>query len=185
MAYIYKITNSINNFSYIGQTIKTPEERFLEHCYKSHSEKHPTPLHRAMKELGENNFKIEIVEECSVEQLNLREQYWIEFYDSYHNGYNATKGGSGLISVKKSKPVRMMDLNGETIKVFSSIKEACTFLNKPAANRHISKVCHGERVTAYGYKWEFINEEHKHQTYCEFCGSPITKGHKHCLYCQK
>ena len=33
------------------------------------------------------------MEECSVKQLDEREKYWIEFYDSYYNGYNMTKGG--------------------------------------------------------------------------------------------
>ena len=31
MAYIYKITNDINNKVYIGKTIKTVEERFRQH----------------------------------------------------------------------------------------------------------------------------------------------------------
>jgi len=27
--------------------------------------------------------------------VNEREKYWIKFYDSYYNGYNATLGGEG------------------------------------------------------------------------------------------
>ena len=29
------------------------------------------------------------------ENLNEREKYWINYYNSYHNGYNATFGGEG------------------------------------------------------------------------------------------
>jgi hypothetical protein len=35
MAYIYCITNDINNKQYIGKTEKSIEERFREHCSDS------------------------------------------------------------------------------------------------------------------------------------------------------
>ena len=38
---------------------------------------------------------IEEVEECSEKELSEREKYWIEFYHSFHDGYNATTGGDG------------------------------------------------------------------------------------------
>ena len=44
---------------------------------------------------GEEYFHIELIEECDIEILSQRECYWIEFYNTYHNGYNATKGGDG------------------------------------------------------------------------------------------
>lgn len=48
-----------------------------------------------MNKYGIEHFHIELVEECSIEQLSEREQYWIEYYKSYHDGYNATVGGDG------------------------------------------------------------------------------------------
>ena len=56
MAHIYKILNTINDKVYIGQTIKSIDERFKEHIYKSHSEKIHPPLHQAFIYLGEENF---------------------------------------------------------------------------------------------------------------------------------
>ena len=35
------------------------------------------------------------MEECSSHIVSEREKYWIEYYDSYRNGYNATYGGDG------------------------------------------------------------------------------------------
>ena len=32
---------------------------------------------------------------CPIEQLAEREKYWIDYYDTYNNGYNATRGGEG------------------------------------------------------------------------------------------
>lgn len=41
-----------------------------------------------MRKLGIDNFYIEVIEECDTEKLNEREQYYIDKFDSWHNGYN-------------------------------------------------------------------------------------------------
>jgi len=53
------------------------------------------PLYSAINKYGIEHFKIEKIEECGIDILNEREIYWIDYYHSYHNGYNATKGGDG------------------------------------------------------------------------------------------
>lgn len=53
-----------------------------------------TPLYRAFKKYNLENFTFEILEECSTNELNDREKYWIQFYDTYRNGYNQTIGGN-------------------------------------------------------------------------------------------
>lgn len=94
MAYIYKITNDINQKIYIGKTTRSIQERWLEHCsaaYKSTSENRP--LYRAILKYGLSHFHIEEIEET--DNPEEREKYWIEYYGSFKNGYNATKGGDG------------------------------------------------------------------------------------------
>ena len=96
MPYIYKITNRINDKVYIGKTVNTVETRWKEHCHdykREHCEKRP--LYEAMKKYGVENFSISEIESCNIEVLNERETYWIEYYGSFKNGYNATKGGDG------------------------------------------------------------------------------------------
>jgi group I intron endonuclease len=96
MAYIYKITNTINQKVYIGKTLSTPEKRFMEHIKvyeRPRCEKRP--LYSAFKKYGIKNFVLETIEECSEEIINEREEYWIQYYNSYHYGYNATYGGDG------------------------------------------------------------------------------------------
>jgi group I intron endonuclease len=98
MPYIYKITNKINNKVYIGKTINSIETRWKEHCndfQKKRCEKRP--LYEAMKKYGVENFRIEEVESCDIEVLNERETFWIEFFGSFKNGYNATRGGDGKV----------------------------------------------------------------------------------------
>lgn len=94
---IYCISNDINNKVYIGKTTyPTVEQRFQEHCRDSRKiNKEKRPLYNAMRKYGIEHFSISLVEECDLSILETREQYWIDTYDSYNNGYNATIGGDG------------------------------------------------------------------------------------------
>lgn len=94
MAYIYKITNDINDKVYIGKTYNTIEERWREHCKDSKKERDKKrPLYNAMNKYGIENFHIKLIEETSNPEE--REKYWIEYYGSFKYGYNATTGGDG------------------------------------------------------------------------------------------
>ena len=92
--FIYKITNTINGKSYIGQTIQNVKERFYQHCATKCSKAISNmAIHRAIKKYGKSNFTVEVIEEIDSTNLNDRERYWIKYYNSYNNGYNSTKGG--------------------------------------------------------------------------------------------
>lgn len=92
--FIYKITNNVNGKVYIGQTIQTVKERFYQHCSTKCSENVLNmAIHKAIKKYGKSNFTIEVIEEVDKDSLNDREKFWIEYYNSYNNGYNSTRGG--------------------------------------------------------------------------------------------
>ena len=97
MGYIYKITNIINGKVYIGKTEFTIKRRFKQHCEDCKKERlnEVRPLYRAMKKYGVDNFISEEIEQCDNSILCDREKYWIQYYDSYKHGYNATIGGDG------------------------------------------------------------------------------------------
>lgn len=96
--FIYRIYNVETQESYIGQTAKTIEYRFNQHIREANSsmrgERREFPyFHRMLLYYGIEKFQIEILEEVDDEIADNREIYWIEYYDSYYNGYNSTKGG--------------------------------------------------------------------------------------------
>ena len=99
---IYKITNKINGHYYIGQSIDI-KARFRGHKYSSekiNDKDHNTPIHLAIHKYGIENFELTILEECSKEELDEREVYWIKTLQSTKNGnYNILKGGQDRISL--------------------------------------------------------------------------------------
>lgn len=94
--FIYVITNDVNGKQYVGKTTDTIEARYKKHLeeYKRlRCEKRP--LYSAMNKYGLEHFSVKQLEECELDILNIREQYWIKELNTFHNGYNATYGGDG------------------------------------------------------------------------------------------
>ena len=87
---IYKWTNKINGKSYIGQTIDE-EGRKKDHIRG----KYKCYFHDAIKKYGIENFDYEVIERIEESLLSEREIYWINYYDTFNNGYNLTLGGEG------------------------------------------------------------------------------------------
>ena len=110
---IYKFTNKINNKKYIGQSFS------LERRYKQHKNNHNIPVlsdyntkfYRALRKYGFENFDyevIEIYEGDDKEVLNEKERYWIEYYDSFYNGYNGNLGGEKVTERGELHPMHKL-----------------------------------------------------------------------------
>lgn len=106
MAYIYKITNLINNKVYIGETVRPVETRWKEHKSRAKSKKgshgYDYHLYSSMRKYGIENFIIEELEFCLDEERYERETYYIELFESFdrEKGYNSTIGGKGALLYK-------------------------------------------------------------------------------------
>ena len=73
-----------------------------------------------MKKYGVEHFHIELIEET--DNPNEREVFWIEYFGSFKNGYNATKGGDGAAYID-------YDLVVATYKELKFIKDTADKLN--------------------------------------------------------
>lgn len=94
MGYIYKISNSVNNKVYIGQTINNPEIRWNSHRKNIKNTTINRPLVDSMRILGIDKFRFEVLVICFDESLDDMEIEYIKRYNSLHpNGYNYTEGG--------------------------------------------------------------------------------------------
>lgn len=107
---IYKITNQINNKCYIGQTIKSAEERWKEHqahAFGSHENDQKKTLYKAIRKYGVENFTFEVLQDGidNFEDLDKAEIYWIDFYNSFVKGYNETFGGQQYHKILPNKEI--------------------------------------------------------------------------------
>ena len=94
MGYIYRISNSINGKVYIGQTINDPENRWKDHKKNVKDLSINRPIVDAMRSLGIENFRLEVLIICDDESLDNIEIELIERYNSLvPNGYNFETGG--------------------------------------------------------------------------------------------
>lgn len=105
MGIIYIITNNETNKKYIGQTIKTMNERWYEHkqCakrlkkygnVKSNKDIAFSYLYNAMVKYGIDKFDIQALADIDSRLLNKYETYYIDLFNTIApNGYNLTSGG--------------------------------------------------------------------------------------------
>jgi group I intron endonuclease len=89
--FIYKITNKVNNKVYIGQSVRPIKKRFNRHINDAIRNKLDTHFARAIRKYGKDNFICEVIDTAKNQNdLTLKEQYWIQYYDSVKMGYNET-----------------------------------------------------------------------------------------------
>ena len=95
---IYKVKNLINGKIYIGQTIRTLDQRKKDH-FKHIRAGSNVYFHKALRKYGDNNFEWKIIDKAeNIEELNDLEIRYIKEYNSFidyddSNGYNMTEGG--------------------------------------------------------------------------------------------
>lgn len=90
---IYKITDLLTQQCYIGQSVNI-SDRFKQHCKCGLGIDAPASnkLYNTMQRDKLQNFTFEILEQCSREQLNQKEAFWISMYKSNIYGLNTNKG---------------------------------------------------------------------------------------------
>lgn len=196
--FIYKITNTVNNKVYIGQTIRPIEDRFTRHINDAMNCKLDTHFARAIRLYGPDKFHIEVIDTAtSQDELTQKEHDWIVRYNSVEEGYNETdaisKCGGNTYKGKTDEEmqaikekIRDSKLGGknphaskikcknvETGKeyFFDSMADAERFF-KASNHQFISRRCRGEVTNLYEGKWMFAYQD---QEYGQYSAVPNAK----------
>lgn len=156
---IYRIT-SPSNKTYIGQSINV-SKRLKEYRYLTNCKTQPK-LYNSLVKYGFSQHIFEVIEQCSVEELNVRERHWQDFYNTIgERGLNCRLTETGDKSGRMSqefiqncwKPVVQYSLKGILIKEWKSVKEAGETLN--IFRTSISKCVKGKGKSAGGFIWKY------------------------------
>lgn len=111
---IYSITNTVNCKKYIGQSIDV-KRRLRNHKWSLRHNKHiNNHLQKSFNKYGENCFAFEVVCECSEEQLDELERFYISCYDCMNPqyGYNSESGGNANKHPSKETLQKMRESHG-------------------------------------------------------------------------
>lgn len=166
IGYIYIIKTPYSNKVYIGQTRRDIQQRFKEHKTKDID----TKLAQAFNKYGLDNFTCELVETLvnpSEKQLNEREIYWIQHYNSYKQGYNMTPGGFNMDSAIEAikKPVEKRDKDTfELLQTYKSVSDAARDIDEmhyESIRKNICKCCAKDKQVheVYGFRWNYVGED--------------------------
>lgn len=173
---IYKIVNNINGHIYIGSAVNY-KSRFRTHLSLLKKEKHHSIyLQRSWNKYGENNFSFELIENCKIENLIEREQFYM---DELNPEYNVCKIAGSTLGIKgtvesnkkksenhfrkgkfgkdnpSSKLIYQYSLEGNLLRIWNGACEIERELSFHASNiRNSIK----NKWTLYGFYWTNKNE---------------------------
>ena len=109
---IYTIVHILSGKRYIGQAVNI-YLRFNKHkTALRHNKHHSILLQRAWNKYGDEAFKfniLEIIDNPTKELLEQREQYWMDFYQSYklETGYNLHPASSSPLGYKHTDETKI------------------------------------------------------------------------------
>lgn len=112
---IYKSVNLTNGKIYIGFDCDWPNRQRIHKCnYPKINYK----FYNAIKKHGWDNFVWEVIYQSKDRDYTLKvmENYFIEHYDSFKNGYNSTLGGEGVFGVRRKQSQEEKDKRKITMK---------------------------------------------------------------------
>lgn len=180
-----------NKVVYVGQSVDI-KKRFRQHKYYYNNPKelgYNSHFYRTLRKYGIDNFQFELIEECSVEELNDKEIYWIAYFDTFNNRCNSTIGGQHMAArnltneeireLKKDLAENKLSYNEMSHKFGVSnlfISQVNKGILYPDENVNII------RILGVPNKSERCIRP-KIKKYCELCGKEINVESRLCLDC--
>ena len=186
---IYKITNLVNEKSYIGQSVNI-QKRFNSHksaAFNPNNKNYDFPLYRAIRKYGIENFKFEILEECDKSELNIKEKWYISQYQTHSKkGYNQDRGGNQASHYTKLSD----DLVSEIILRLKTSFDSSDYIGEDfgVTGRTIRGINSGEYCYRESEKYPIRQHLLKLTSdctvyYCMVCNKELTGNYKYCSEC--
>lgn len=165
---IYLIVNHVNKKLYIGSSTNT-EKRFKEHQYQLANNIHiNTKLQNSYNKHGEECFGYAVLEECLLDNLLEREQFWLDYTKCYEKGCNILPcaGSNRGFKFSEESKAKMSawqigrKMSDEAkLKMSKTAKErAALGLHNALGTKHTEEYRENARIRASGRKH---TEEHK------------------------
>jgi len=152
--FIYEIRNLVNNKRYIGQSSQKDRQRLWEHkTYLKKGTHQNLHLQRAWNRYGEENFVMNILQECSsLDELNKLETHYVNLYQSLDRrfGYNIRGPGDNKFMPKETRLRVSQSKLGVSVHTPESIEK----IRQSSKNRVHSQESRKKRSEKLkGYTW--------------------------------
>lgn len=174
---VYKITNLINQKSYIGSSTRV-EKRWQQHktcAFNPNKISYNYPLYRSFRKYGIDNFSFTILKNDfpSIEKMQQYEKEMIIAYNTLiPNGYNQTEftNSNSIASentrkhiAKISKKCALVDTHNNIIEIYNSYHAAARAQGWDGDNRAttIQKICEGKVQGCNGLIFRLLDENNQ------------------------
>ena len=182
---IYKIQNIENGKTYVGQSVDI-ERRWKQHINNSlneNSSEANSELHRSIRKNSFEMFSWEILEECKIEELNDKEQFWIKTLNCITPyGYNYTYGGqnNGSGSFIKLNDESLNAIVQDLVDSDLTVKQIAT--KYQLSHQMVYDIKNGKSWKKDGIIYPLRKNLYQ-ESCCEYCGQKKTREADMCKSC--
>lgn len=156
---VYKLINSVDKKIYIGSTTQPLSTRLAEH--KSKAKSRPYSVYKHLNTIGWDKVRIILIETVNCfnkEQLNQREQHYIDLYQPSLNK-NSAYANNQVVIKEVIKEVVPINCEHNIKKYFCKICYG-SIICEHKKKRYVCKICHGSGIC----------EHNREKSRCRDCG---------------